>query len=518
MDNKEKQSKKKNNSEVKGFLKTVEVVGNKLPHPAMIFLSFCVLIIALSAVFAGKSVTYYDAKAGTDATAEIISLLNWEGLRHILGNMTTNFTEFPALGTVLIAMLGVGVAEKTGLINTFLKKLMTGVNPTFMTAIVVFAGIVSNVASDAGYVVVVPLGAIIFANAGRHPIAGLAAAFAGVSAGFSANLILGTTDPLLAGITNVALEGANIDVRIAPTANWYFMIVSTFLLTFLGTFVTERIVEKNLGKYTGSYMPDKEEVSALEQKGLNRAGIALLLFFVVLGLLLIPENAPLKTPELIDGVEVMTTKWFLHNALIPVIFLGFLIPGLVFGKVVGTVKTSFDVVGYMVDAMKSMSSLLVLVFFISQFVNYFKYTNMGTVISVKGAEGLERIGLTGLPLIIGFVIVSAFINLFMGGASSKWAIMAPIFVPMMYELGLSPEITQVAFRIGDSTTNVITPLMSYFAMIVVFMQKYDEESGLGTLISTMLPYSVVFLIGWTLLLVLWYVFNLPLGPGAYIFV
>lgn len=436
----------------------------------------------------------------------------------MLGSMTTNFTEFPALGTVLVAMLGVGVAEKTGLINTFLKKLMIGVNPTFMTAIVVFAGIISNVASDAGYVVVVPLGAIIFANAGRHPITGLAAAFAGVSAGFSANLVLGTTDPLLAGITNVALEGANIDVSIAPTANWYFMIVSTFLLTILGTFVTEKIVEKNLGEYTGSYMPDKQEVTEIENKGLRRAGISLVLFFVVVALLLVPENAPLKTPELIDGVEVMTTKWFLHNALIPVIFLAFLVPGLVYGKTVGTVKSSFDTVNYMIEAMKSMSSLLVLVFFISQFVSYFKYSNMGTVISVKGAEALERIGLTGLPLIIGFVVVSAFINLFMGGASSKWAIMAPIFVPMMYELGLSPELTQVAFRIGDLTTNVITPLMSYFAMIVVFMQKYDKDSGLGTLISTMLPYSAVFLVGWALQLVVWYVFNLPLGPGASIFV
>lgn len=320
--------KTKDQNEVSGFLKGVERVGNALPHPAIIFLCFSILIVILSAVFAGSQVTYYDAKLGEEATAEIVSMFNWEGLRYILGNMTSNFTKFPALGTVLIAMLGVGVAERTGLINTFLKKLMTGVNPSLMTAVVVFAGIISNVASDAGYVVVVPLGAIIFANAGRHPIAGLAAAFAGVSAGFSANLVLGTTDPLLSGITNIALEGANIDVSIAPTANWYFMIVSTFLLTFLGTVVTEKIVEKNLGKYTGTYMPDQESVTEIENKGLRNAGIALLIFAVIVAALLIPQNGPLRTPEMVNGVEVMTLNWFLHNALIPVIFLAFLVPGM----------------------------------------------------------------------------------------------------------------------------------------------------------------------------------------------
>ncbi|MGN9165866.1 AbgT family transporter [Tissierellaceae bacterium HCP3S3_D8] len=511
-------SSQQEKKEVKGFLKGVERIGNALPHPAMIFVILSIVVIIISAIVAksGISVTYYDARAGKEVTVQAVSLLNAEGLRYIFNTAVKNYTGFAPLGTVLVAMLGVGVAEWSGLINTSLKKLITGVPPKLLTAVVVFAGIMSNIASDAGYVVVIPLGAIVFAGAGRHPIAGLAAAFAGVSGGFSANLILGTTDPLLAGITNEALTSAGLDYQIAATANLYFMMVSTFVLTFFGSLVTEKIVEKNLGKYTGKFVPDAEPITEIENRGLRNAGIALLLFVALMAFLMFPSNAIFRTFE--EAVGKNTLKEFMNNGLMLAILLLFLIPGYAYGATIGKLKTSQDLVESMTEAMKSLGGYLVLAFFASQFVSYFGHTNLGTILSVKGAEFLESIGFTGLPLIIGFIIISAFLNLFMGSASAKWAIMAPIFVPMMMKLGLSPELTQAAYRIGDSTTNIITPLMSYFAMIVVFAKKYDEDSGLGTLISTMLPYSMVFLLSWIVLMSAWYFLKLPLGPGASIFI
>ncbi|WP_026893541.1 AbgT family transporter [Clostridiisalibacter paucivorans] len=500
----------------KGILKNIERIGNALPHPAMIFVILSVAIIIISGIVAAKgiNVTYYDAKAGEKITVHAVSLLNFDGLRYIFNSATENFTGFAPLGTVLVAMLGVGVAEWTGLISVSLKKLLTGVHPRLLTAIVVFAGIMSNIASDAGYVVVIPLGAIVFAGAGRHPIAGLAAAFAGVSAGFSANLIIGTLDPLLAGITNEALRSSGMGYEINATANIYFMIASTFLLVFLGTFVTEKIVEKNLGTYTGDYVPNQDKITETENKGLRNAGIALLIFIIIVALFMIPENGVFRTLD--EDTGKMTLNHFLNNGLIPLILLLFLVPGYAYGKTVGKIKSSNDLVAGMTEAMQSMGGYLVLAFFAAQFVNYFGYTKLGTIISVKGADVLKSVGYTGLPLIFGFIIISAFLNLFMGSASAKWAIMAPVFVPMMMRLGLSPELTQAAYRIGDSTTNIITPLMNYFAMIVVFAKRYDKNSGIGTLISTMLPYSVVFLLGWILLMTIWYFFGLPLGPGAYI--
>lgn len=491
------------------FLNLVEKGGNKLPHPVTIFLWLSLFVIIISEVVArfGAPVTYYDAKAKADATVSAVSLLNPAGLQYIINSATKNFTGFAPLGTVLVAMLGVGVAEGTGLISAALKKLVLSTPKQLITAVVVFAGIMSNVASDAGYVVLVPLGAIVFLSFGRHPLAGLAAAFAGVSGGFSANLLLGTIDPLLTGITNEALKVGGVDMVIQPTCNWWFMIASTFLLVILGTFVTEKIVEPRLGEYKGEHKVESMTVSKEEKKGLTAAGISLVLFTALFLILTLPSNGLLR----VDG----ELKGFIHDGLVPTIMLFFLIPGLVFGKVAGTIKNDKDVVKFMTKAMASMGGYLVLAFVAAQFVAYFSYTKLGIILAVSGANVLKAIGLTGLPLIIAFIIVSAFINLFIGSASAKWAIMAPIFVPMMYQLGIAPEFTQLAYRIGDSTTNIISPLMSYFAVIVVFAQKYDEDTGIGTLISSMVPYSLVFLAGWTVLLVIWSILGAPIGPDAF---
>ena len=498
----------------KGFLGMVERVGNNLPHPVILFLILALAIIVISEIVArlGVSVTYFDANAGEDATIGAVSLMTSDGLSYIFNSAVSNFTGFAPLGTVLVAMLGVGVAEWTGLIGTSLKKLLTNVPTSLLTASVVFAGIISNIASDAGYVVVIPLGAIMFAAAGRHPIAGLAAAFAGVSGGFSANLMIGPTDALLVGITNEALTSAGIGYEVAVTANWYFLIASTFVLTAVGAFVTERIVEPRLGEYTGDYRPNDEPITDIQNKGLRHALIALLVFLGIMALLMVPENAPLRA--LNEDSGLMTLDAFLSRGLIFMIFLLFAIPGYFYGRTTGKIKTSHDFVQGMAEAMSSMGGYLVLAFFAAQFINYFSYTNLGTILSVGGANLLEAIGFVGLPLILGFIIVTAFINLFVGSASAKWAIMAPIFAPMLFELNIAPEMTLMAYRIADSSTNIISPLMSYFAMILVFAQRYDKKSGIGTLVSTMLSYSIAFLLFWTVLLVIWYFTGLPLGPGA----
>lgn len=508
-------SKKNASKKGNGLLGGIEELGNKLPHPVVIFVILALIIIVISEITAraGINASYFDPRTNEDVTTYAVSLMNKEGIAYIFNNATSNFTGFAPLGTVLVAMLGVGVAEWTGLIGDTLKKLIRSVPTRLLTAVVVLAGIVSNIASDAGYVVVIPLGAIVFAGAGRHPIAGLAAAFAGVSGGFSANLMIGPTDALLTGITNAALESANIDYSMSVTGNWYFMIASTVILTIVGTWVTTKIIEPRLGQYNGEYMPDDEPLTELENKGLRRAGIALLIFIVIMAVMLIPENGALRALDEASGQ--MTMDYFLSNGLIFAIFFLFAIPGLVYGMTIGKIKSSHDFVESMTESMKSMGSYIVLAFFAAQFINYFSYTNLGTILSVEGAEFLENIGFKGLPLIISFIVLAAFLDLFMGSASAKWAIMAPIFVPMMFNLGLTPELTQIAYRIADSVVNIITPLMSYFAMILVFMKRYDKRSGLGTLISTMLPYSIAFFISWVLLLVIWYFTSIPVGPDAY---
>ncbi|MDR5659196.1 AbgT family transporter [Serpentinicella sp. ANB-PHB4] len=497
------------------FLDVIEFVGNKLPHPVTLFvlLSLIVIIISDIAARAGVVVEFERLVSGElqAETVEAVSLLTKDGIRRIFSEAVGNFTGFPPLGTVLVAMLGVGVAEGTGLIQAALRKLVLVTPARLITLVVIFAGIMSNVASDAGYVVLVPLGALIFLSFGRHPLAGLAAAFAGVSGGFSANLAIGTLDPLLGGISQSAAQMYTPGYIVDPTANWYFMIVSTFVIMAVGTFVTEKIVEPRLGEFKGDAEVNIDQITKEESKGLVWALIALLGFTAVILALVVPQNGILRN----DAGEILGSTPFM-GGLVPIIALGFLIPGIAYGIAAKTVKNDKDVAGFMGKAMASMGGYLALAFVMAQFVEYFNWTNLGTILAVQGADFLEATGLVGLPMLIGFIIVSGFINLFIGSASAKWAIMAPIFVPMLMRLGYSPEFTQLAYRIGDSTTNIITPLMSYFAVIVAFAQKYDKKTGIGTLISTMLPYSIFFLVAWALLFIVWFIIGLPIGPGVYV--
>jgi aminobenzoyl-glutamate transport protein len=492
------------------FLTAIETIGNALPHPATLFAIFAAGLIVLSWLFSKLGVS---AVNPTDGSSVIpINLISREGLHWILEKTIENFTGFAPLGTVLVAMLGIGVAEKSGLIGTGLRLMVHAAPRRLLTFVIVFAGVMSNMASDIGYVLLVPMGAIIFMSVGRHPIAGLAAAFAGVSGGFSANLLLGTIDPLLAGISQEAARIIDPTYTVTPACNYYFMVVSTFIISAVGTWVTERIVVPRLGDYEGEVSTDGNELqklTAAEKRGL---WWAFLVSLALLGLVLIglvPENGILRHAE--TGSVLYSP--FMHG-IVTFIFLGGLLAGLGYGIGAGTFKSDADVVKGMKESMESLGLYMVLVFFAAQFVAYFKYTNLGIIFAIKGAEVLKASGLGPIPLMLGFVLLAAAINLCMGSASAKWAFMAPVFIPMFMLLGYSPELIQGVYRIGDSSTNLISPMMSFFALIVAFVQRYDSKAGIGTVIATMLPYSLAFLFVWTILLVVWMLLGLPLGPGA----
>jgi aminobenzoyl-glutamate transport protein len=488
------------------FLDSVEKIGNRLPHPATLFAIFAFTVAVASWLISRAHVTA--VHPGTGETISAVNMISKDGFRFMWTDMTDNFVYFPPLGIVLVAMIGIGVAEGSGLISALLRHLVTSAPPRLITAAVIAAGILSHLASSVGYVVLIPLGAMIFAAVKRHPIAGLAAAFLGVSGGFGANFLIGSIDPILAGLTESAARIISPDISITPAVNYYFMLVSACMIVVAGTFVTEKIVEPRLGKYEGE-TEDFEKVSPNERKGLAWAGASLALFLGIIALLTLPKEALLRDP----GTGSLLRSPFM-DGLITAIMVFFLVPGIVYGIAVGSIRSDKDIVKFMTGSMKGLAGYIVLVFFAGQFVYYFKYSNIGVLLAIKGAELLGNIGFTGIMLLVSFVILSAFINLFMGSASAKWAIMAPVFVPMFMLLGYHPGITQAAFRIGDSITNIITPMMSYFALIVAFAQKYDEKYGIGTITATMLPYTIIIGVVWTLLLAVWMMIGLPVGPDA----
>ena len=510
------------------FLSIVEKIGNALPHPATLFALFAFGVVILSWVF-----SLFDIEVthpGTMETIRPFSLLSIEGLHMMLTKMVVNFTAFAPLGTVLVALLGIGIAEGSGLIGSALRLVVISSPPRLLTFVIVFSGVISNTASEVGYVLLVPLAAIIFLAAGRHPLAGLAAAFAGVSGGYSANLLLGTIDPLLAGLSEEAARIIEPEYLVNPAANYYFMFFSTFIISFLGTWVTEKIVEPRLGNYTGDEKPEQVDgLEKSEKRGLRFALVAssVFLFLLIWSIMPIVVSNPFssESAELFridlpgsgflrdpDTGGVLRSPFM--SAIVAFIFLGAAVAGIAYGIGARTIKSDNDVMKGMSKSMETLGSYIVLVFFAAQFVAYFNWTNLGLITAVKGADFLQSTGWGPIPLMISFILVSAVINLVMGSASAKWAIMAPVFIPMLMLLGYSPEFTQLAYRIGDSVTNIISPMMSYFALIVAFIQRYDKKAGIGTVISLMLPYTFIFLIGWTILLIIWIIFGWPIGPGA----
>ncbi|RCK74479.1 MAG: Aminobenzoyl-glutamate transport protein [Ignavibacteriae bacterium] len=489
----------------------IEKIGNSLPHPATLFAILAVLVMIISAIS-----SYWEVQAihpSDGSVIKVTNLLSGDGLRWIYTNIFKNFVEFPPLGIVLTAMIGIGIAEGTGLLSVLIKALVLVAPKKLITATIIFTGVMSHTASEAGYVILIPLSALVFLTLGRHPLAGLAAAFAGVSGGFGANFLIGSIDPVLAGLSQSAAQIINPDIHLNPAINFYFMFASGILIVILGTWVTEKIVEPRLGKYDGDVTaPKLEQITPTEKKGLIWAGISSLITIIVLLLLVLPDGALLRNPS----TNSIIKSPFL-DGMITAVMIFFFVPGIAYGIAVKNIKNDHDAVKHIIKFFSSMAGYIVLVFFAAQFVYFFRHSNLGIILAIEGADFLKSLGLTGIALIVGFVILSAFINMFMGSASAKWAIMAPVFVPMFMLLGYHPALTQVAFRIGDSVTNVITPMMSYFALIVTFAEKYKSTYGIGTIISTMLPYTVFFLIGWLILLIIWMITGIPLGPEGYLF-
>ena len=501
-----------------GFLATVERVGNMVPHPAIIFFILIGIVIALSVIFGlmGTTVTFdgYDAASGDiiEQTASVRNLLAPDGIRFMLTSPVANFLGFTGVGVILVAMIGVGVAEESGLIATRVRKMVAAAPRSIFTFMIVMVGVLSSIAADAGYLVLVPLAAAAFHSMGRHPLAGLAAGFSGVAAVFLVNVFITPTDALLVEVTNDAIRAVNPAAQISVVGNLFFMIVSSIVMGIICTVLTERFVEPRLGPYTGGVPVEAATgLSGSEQLGLKYAGRALLGFVLVIGLLTAPP-LPWGILRNQETGGIMAGSPFM-SGLIILISLLFLVVGYAYGRGAGTIANVTAAIGLIVKTWSNLAGMIFLLFVIANFIAFFNYTNLATVLAVNLAEFLQTvpIGMTGYIVI--FVVVVAIIDIILAGALAKWAILAPVFVPLFMQLGGDPNLALAAYRVGDSPMNVITPLNVYLAVMVGFAQKYQKDTGIGTIVALMLPYTVVLLVLWTLMLVLWYAVGLPLGPG-----
>ncbi|MBI5688513.1 MAG: AbgT family transporter [Verrucomicrobia bacterium] len=493
-------------------LARVEWAGNLLPHPASLFLILCAAMVVGSWLLTlwGVSVEHPITHKAVGA----VNLCSVDGARRIILGLLPNFVNFAPLGPVLVCLLGLAAAEQSGLLGACLRLIVHGTPRRLLTWVVVWCGAMSHTAGDIGYVLLLPLSMALFHAIGRHPLAGLAAAFSGVSGGFAANLLLSTSDVVLAGFTQEAARILAPTYTVSAMANYYFLGASVFLITALGAMVTERIVEPRFGPYQGAMTPQAlQPLTAEERRALRRAGGVLLGLIALVVAGLAPADGWLQDPA---------KPGFLHSyfvrGLVFFIFVFGLLPALVYGVSTGSIRRDTDVYQGMQRTMELAAPYLVVVFFIAQFVNLFAWSNVGVILAVKGATFLKALHLGPIPLIVGLVLLTAATDLFLGSASAKWAILAPVFVPMFMLLGYSPELTQAAYRVGDSIMNVVTPLASNFPLVLMFAQRYEPRTGIGTMVALMLPYSLCFLVGWTLLLVVWMWLGWPLGPGGLLFV
>jgi aminobenzoyl-glutamate transport protein len=494
----------------KGFLAWVERVGNKIPHPFILFLWLIAVVAVISFILNKLGVAVTNPTSGEVVTVR--NLLSGEGVVNALNTMVKNFTGFAPLGLVLTMTLGIGMAEEIGFMSALMKKSMLGAPVKLVTFVIAIIGICGNLASDAAIVIIPPLAAMIFLSLGRHPIAGIALGYAATTGGFSANLLIAGTDALLAGITNEASKIVN-GPEIPVAANYYAMFISTFILAIICTVVTEKVIEPRLGTYHGNKEIQSQKLTAEENSGLKSAGIGALIYIALLIIALIPRSSFLRNP---DTGSIITDSPFM-SGIIPIILFLFLVTTIPYGIKIGKIKSSGDIPKLMTKAIGTMSSFIVLAFIIGQFIAYFNWTNLGLVLAISGANLLTSLKFTGIGLFVGFILLSTFVNIFIGSGSAKWAILAPIFVPMMTLLGYHPAFTQFLYRIGDSSTNIISPLFTYFPIILAYMNEYDKKAGVGTLLSLMIPYSLVFIIVWTIFAILWFLTGFPLGPGGFIF-
>ncbi|MCP4833560.1 MAG: AbgT family transporter [Phycisphaera sp.] len=503
-------------TESRGLLGAIERIGNRLPDPVTLFLIGALVVLGVSQLGA-----MLDWNAVNPTNGEVVSvkpLLSGEGLEWVWTSMVDNFTGFAPLGVVLVAMLGIGVAERTGLIAAILRVLLRVTPRMLVVPGLVFAGVMSSMATDAGYVVLPPLAAAIFASMRRSPLVGIAAVFVGVGGGFSANLAITAIDPLLGGATQQAAQLLDADAVVPVTANWYFMVASTFLVTIVGWLVTSFIVEprfdreevdRQIAAGRSAASTDGEARDGGEGRALAAAIVAFLAVGIGLLLLVLLPGAPLSgTIELRPGVEMPV--W--AEAMVPMLFVLFLVPGVVFGIVNGTIKGDRDAARMLAESMASMGGYVVLAFFCGQFVAWFSESGLGTILAIRGIDVLSSWNLPRELLVVAVILLTAGLNLFIGSASAKWFLLAPVFVPLFLGLGVSPELTQAAYRVGDSTTNIIAPLNPYLVIIIVFMRRYVPKAGIGSVLSLMLPYTIALLLVWPVLLLAWSAFGIPLGP------
>ncbi len=494
------------------FLNFIERAGNKIPDPAILFFWALVIVWVASALLSNVSFDLINPR--TDEALVVNNLLTGEALASFLANMVTTFTGFAPLGIVLVAMLGVGVADSSGFITTGLKKMLNFTPAKLLTPMLILVAIVSHTAADAGYVLVIPLGGIIFHAAGRHPLAGIAAAFAGVSGGFSANFIPSGIDPLLAGFTQTSANVLDPDYVINPLANIFFTGLSSVVVIAIGWWVTEKIIEPRLKNTAidedAEEAPDLGTFTEIESKAFHYAGWAMVAGIAALVFAVWPENSALRSPE----GEITAFSAPIMQSIVPLIFILFVIPGIVYGRVSGKFQNSNDVIKSMSETMSTMGAYIVMSFFCAQFLAAFAQSNIGTMLALYGAEGLKAMNLPGQATIVGMILLTAFVNLLVGSASAKWALIGPILVPMLMAVGISPELSQAAYRVGDSVSNIISPLMVFFPLVVVYCQRYVKSTGIGTLASLMMPYSIAMLIGWTIFLLAYWAVGIPLGIAA----
>jgi aminobenzoyl-glutamate transport protein len=489
-------------------LARVERWGNLLPHPATLFLLLAVLVVLLSWLLssAGVSVEHPVTQKAVGA----VDLLSVDGLRRLITGLLPNFINFAPLGPVLVCLLGLAAAEHSGLLGACVRLVVNRTPRRWLTWVVVGCGAMSHTAGDIGYVLLLPLSMALFHALGRHPLAGLAAAFSGVSGGFAANLLISTSDVVLAGLTQEAARIVDPKYTVNAMANYYFLSASVFLVTALGAFVTERLVEPRLGRYEGEApAQDLQPLSAAERRGLAWAAAVFLALGALVAAGLLPQGGVLQDPAKPGFIH----SYFIKGLVFFIFVLG-LAPAVTYGIVTGSIRRDTDVYRAMQRTMELAAPYLVVVFFIAQFVNLFAWSNVGVILAVKGAALLKSLELGPVTLIVGLIFLTATTDLFLGSASAKWAILAPVFVPMFMLLGYSPEMTQAAYRVGDSVMNVVTPLASNFPLVLMFAQRFAPQAGIGTMVALMLPYSLCFMVGWTLMLVLWLQAGWPIGPGV----
>lgn len=499
------------------FLLAIEKYGNKIPQPTTLFVFLAVAVVILSDIMSrlGSSVSLemLDPSSGMlqVTTVNANSLLSANGIRYMLENAVTNFTSFAPVGVVLVTLFGISAADGTGLLRALVRKVLFGVSQKALIPVIIFVGVMSNIASDAGYVMVLPLAGMIFSALGKNPLIGIAAGFYGVSAGFSANLLIGSIDPLLGGLTSVGAEKISAGYYVSPMANYYFMFTSTFLIVLVGTVVNNVFIEKNFKNREFEASDEKvNPVNKQEKRGLKFALITLVVFIGLVLLAVLPENGVLQNNE--TG-SILTNSPFI-NSIVIIIALLFFFTGLAYGVGAKTISSDKDLLNSMEPMINTMGNYLILTFVAAQFVSYFAYSNIGTIFAVNGAEGLKSTGLTGIPLLVVFIFICAFINLFVGSAVTKWSVMASVFVPMFMMLDITPELTQLAYRIGDSTTNIISPLMPFFGVVLLIANRFDKKVGMGSIISMMIPYSLTLLVIWVVFFIIWILLGIPIGPGV----